>query len=45
MLGLAEKRPVTYTSSTVFSAYAAEAAKRGKTYGCKTYVTEANLPY
>ena len=46
MLGLAEKWPVSYTPSTVFTAYAAEAERRGKTYGCKpgAYVTSANLP-
>jgi hypothetical protein len=46
MLWLAEKWPLTYTSSTVFNVYAAEAEKQGKTYGCKPgdYVTEDNLP-
>ena len=46
MLGLAGKWNVPHTAANVFSAYAAEAVKRGKTYGCKAggYVTEANLP-
>lgn len=46
MLGLAQKWDVDYNSNTIFTAYGAEAAKRGQTYGCVggKYVTSANLP-
>lgn len=47
MLGIAQKWNVQYTPSTIFSAHAAEATKRGQTFGCVSWknVTEANLPW
>jgi len=46
MLGLAQKRDVDYTSDTIFTVYAKEAAARGQARGCVSgkYVTTANLP-
>lgn len=46
MLGIAQNWSVQYNSSTIFSAYAAEATKRWQTFGCTAgaSVTEANLP-
>ncbi len=47
MLGIAQKWNVQYTPTTIFSAHAAEATKRGQTFGCVSWknVTEANLPW
>lgn len=47
MLGIAQKWNVQYTPNTIFSAHAAEATKRGQTFGCVSWknVTEANLPW
>lgn len=47
MLGLAQKWQVTYSSSTIFDAYRAEAIKHWQTYWCSAgaNVTETNLPY
>lgn len=47
MLWLAQKWDVNYTSSTIFTAYRAEAEKRWQLYWCEAWknITEANLPY
>ena len=47
MLWLAQKWDVSYTSSTIFTAYRAAAEKNWQIYWCENwkYVTEANLPY
>lgn len=44
-IGLAEKRPVSYTANNVYDVFWAEAEKRWILYGCKrgSYVKRANL--